>query len=90
MSENVVLAAGPRCGFAVIEIQDENGKAIRWEVIGAGGRVIKNCLSLDAALSFFDRLVDEVNNGLRPNGGGAQVQEEPVEPSEPEETDAPR
>ena len=90
MSENVVLEAGPRCGFAVIEIQDENGKTLRWEVIGAGGGVIGTSLSLTAALKLFEKLVDEVNNGLRPNGGGAQVQEEPVEPSEPEETDAPR
>ena len=91
MRENVVLRAGPCCGFAVIEIQDKDGSAIRWDVIGAGGGVIGSCLSLPAALKLFDKLVDEVNNKLRPNGGGAaQAQEYPVEPSEPEETDAPR
>jgi hypothetical protein len=91
MRENVVLRAGPCCGLAVIEIQDKDGNAIRWDVIGAGGITIMSCLSLDAAIQLFEDLVVEVNNGLRRNGGGAaQEQEDPVEPTDSEEPDVPR
>lgn len=91
MSEKSVVKRGPRCGFSLIEIQDENGQAIGWEIRGEGGRLIEKCPSLAAAFVSFQAMVDKVNNGLLlPGGGDAQKQEDPVEPSEPTEVDVPK
>jgi hypothetical protein len=86
VSEKSVVRRGPICGFSIIEIQDENGVALRWEVRGAGKKLIKSCGSLAAALLIFQAMVDKVNNGLLlPGGADVQKQEDPADSSEPDD-----